>query len=69
MELLGIADNVRNVLEISMEQWKLLLTSNSEDLGEADVKRGIFQEDSLSPLLFILRLVTLSLKGNKYLER
>ena len=42
MELFGIADNVRNFLEKSMEQWKLLLTPNGEDLGEVDVKRGVF---------------------------
>ena len=44
-----------------MEQWKLLLTSNGEVLGEVDVKRGIFQGDSLSPLLFVLSVVPLSL--------
>ena len=61
MELFGIADNVRNFLEKSMEQWKLLMTSNGEDLEELDVKRGIFQGDSLSPLLFVLSMVSLSL--------
>ena len=61
MELFGIAENVRNFLEKSMEQWKLSLTSNSENLGEVDVKRGIFQGDSLSPLLFFLSMVPLSL--------
>ena len=40
---------MRNFLEKSMEQWKLSLTSNGEDLGEFDVKRGIFQGDTLSP--------------------
>ena len=40
---------------------KLLLTSNGEDLGEVDVKRGKFQGDSLSPLLTVLSMVTLSL--------
>ena len=40
---------------------KLLLTSNGEDLGEVDVKRGKFQGDSLSPLLTVLSMVPLSL--------
>ena len=61
MEMFGIAENVRTFLEKSMEQWKLLLTSNGEDLGEVDVKRGIFQGDSLSPMLFVLSVVPLSL--------
>ena len=34
---------------------------NDEDLWEADVKRGIFQGDSLLPLLFVLSMVPLSL--------
>ena len=61
MEMFGIAENVRNLLKTSMEQWKLSLMSNGEDLGEVNVKRGIFQGDSLSPLLFILSMVPLSL--------
>ena len=47
MESFGIADNKRNFLEKSMEQWKL--------------SRGIFQGDSLSPLYFVLSKVPLSL--------
>ena len=35
--------------------------ANGEDLGEVNVKRGIFQGDSLSPLLFVLSIVSLSL--------
>ena len=61
MELFGIAEKVRKFLEKSMEQWKLSLMFNGEDLGEVDVKRGIFQGDSLSPLLFVLSMVPLSL--------
>ena len=34
---------------------------NGEVLGEVDVKRGIFQGDSLSPLLFVLSMIPLSL--------
>ena len=40
---------------------KLLLTSNGEDLGEVHVKRGIFQGDSLSPVLLVFSMVPLSL--------
>ena len=47
MALFGIADIVKTFLEKSMEHWKLSLTSNVKDLGEVDVKRGIFQGDSL----------------------
>ena len=61
MKLFGIADNVRNFLGKSMEQWKLSMTSNGEDLGEVEVKRGIFQGESLSPLLSVLIMVPLSL--------
>ena len=40
-----------------MEQWNLSLTSNGEDLGELTVKRGIFEGDSLQPLLLVLTMV------------
>ena len=71
MEMFEIAENVRNLLEKSMEQWKLSLMSNGEDLGEVIMRRGIFQGDSLSPLLFVLSMVPLSLilrKVNAYYE-
>ena len=61
MELFGIPENVKNFLEKNMEQWKLSLTSNGESIGEVDGKKGIFQGDSLSPMLFVLSMVPLSL--------
>ena len=48
-----------------MEQWKLSLTSNGKDLGEVNVKRGIFQGDSFSFLLFVLCIIPLSLVPRK----
>ena len=38
-----------------------MLCSGNSDLSEAEIKRGIFQEDSLSPLVFVLALILLSL--------
>ena len=43
MEMFGIAENLRTFLQKCMQQWRLLLTANGEDLGKVNVKRGIFQ--------------------------
>ena len=43
-----------------MEKWKVILCSGNSKLGEVEIKRGIFQGDSLSPLVFVLALITLS---------
>ena len=63
--MLGIADNVRNFLKKSMKKWKLLLNSNGSDLCEVDVNRGIFQGDSLPPLVFVICMIPLSLHLKK----
>ena len=51
---------MRTFLQKIIKQWRLLLTANDEDQGEDNVKRGIFQGDILSPLLFMLNMVPLS---------
>ena len=61
MEMSGIAENLRTFLQKSMQQWRLSLTTNGEDLGEVNVKSEIFQGDSLSPLMSVLSMVPLSL--------
>ena len=38
-----------------------MLFSGNSELGEVEIKRGIFQGDSLSPLVFVLALTPLSL--------
>ena len=44
-----------------MEKWKVMLCSGNSELGVVEIKRGIFQGDSLSPLVFVLALIPLSL--------
>ena len=61
MTMFGVADNMTNVLENSMEQWNTELISGGESLGHVEIKRGIFQGDSLSLLLFILALILLTI--------
>ena len=48
-----------------MKKWKVLLSLNGSDLCEVDVNRGIFQGHSLSPLIFIICLIPLSLPLRK----
>ena len=65
MKMFGIAENLRAFLRKSMQQWRISLTANGEDLGEVHVKRVIFQGDSPSPLLLVLSMVPLSLIRKK----
>ena len=60
LDLFGVAENIKTLLVNSMEKWKVMLCSGNSELGEVEIKRGIFQ-DSLSPLVFVLALIPLSL--------
>ena len=61
LDLFGVAENIRTLLVNSMEKWRVMLCEGNSELGEVDIKRGIFQGDSLSPLVFVLVLIPLSL--------
>ena len=61
MEMFRIAENLRKFLQKIMQQWRLSLTTNGEDLGQVNMKWGIFQGDSLLALLFVLSIVPLPL--------
>ena len=58
LEMFGIANNVQDFLNNSMKSWKLEL--NASGKTEVDIKRGIFQGDSLSPLLFAFCIAPLT---------
>ena len=61
LDLFGAAPDIKTLLVDSMEKWRVMLCAGNSELGEVDIKRGIFQEDSLSPLVFVLALIPLSL--------
>ena len=44
MEMFGIAENLRTFLQKGMQQWRLSLTANGEDLREVNVKGGYSRE-------------------------
>ena len=61
LDLFGVAENINNLFVNSIEKWKVRLCSGNPDLGKVEIKRIIFQVDSLSPLVFALALIPLSL--------
>ena len=61
LDLFGVAENIGSLLVNNMGKWKVMLCSGNSELGEVEIKRGIFQGDSLSPLVFVLALIPLSL--------
>lgn len=61
LDLFGVAKNIKTLLVKNMEKWRVMLCAENSELGEVDIKRGIFQRDSLSPLVFVLALIPLSL--------
>ena len=59
MEIFGIAENLRTFLQKSMQQWRLSLTANGEDLREVNVKRGDIP--GRQSITIVLNVVPLSL--------
>ena len=44
LDLFRVAENIKILLVNSMEKWKVMLCSGNSELGEVEIKRGIFQE-------------------------
>ena len=52
----------------SMEGWKTELSSEGVRQGEVKIRRGIFQGDSISPLLSVMSMIPLTLVLRKVKE-
>jgi len=58
---LKLFDFHEKFLNHAMKLWKTILTFKNEVLGIININWGIFQGDALSPLLFVLALMPLSI--------
>ena len=61
MGLVGVATNITSFMEKAVKMWNTTLTINGETIGEVKIKRGIFQGDLLSSLLFIISLILMTI--------
>ena len=59
LKLFGEAEKPKKFLANNTNKWKLESTSIGVFLGNVEIWTGIFQGDSLSPLLFVLCIVAL----------
>ena len=68
LEFLQIADNIKQFITISMTQRETEQTSSGESLEKVNMRRGLFQGRTLSPLLFTIFMVPLTLVLREILE-
>ena len=59
LDNIGVNEEIRRFVSESMKSWKTELMYGNNILGEVKIERGIFQGDSLSPLLFVIILIPL----------
>ena len=54
------SENILEFVKRSMANWHAELTLCGEILAKVNIRRGIFQGDSLSPLLFVICMILLT---------
>ena len=59
LKIYKISDEVINLIDKIMNTWRVELTAGRR-LAEAKIQRGIFQGDVLSPLLFMIAMMSLN---------
>ena len=60
LEFVQVSDNILEFVKRSITNWQTEFTSCGEILAKVSIRRGIFQGDSLSPLLFVICMILLT---------
>ena len=60
LKIYGAEENTISFLKNTMRNWNTILTSSGIRLAEVNIRRGIFQGDSLSPLLFVVAMIPMT---------
>ena len=60
LKMYKISHEVINFIERHMKNWRVELTAGVKSLAETKIQRDIFQEDALSPLLFLIAMMPLN---------
>ena len=55
-----ISEEVINLFNKTMKNWKVELTARGRSLADAKAQKSIFQREALSPLLFIIAMMPLN---------
>ena len=58
--LVQVSDNILKFIKRSIANWQTELTSCRESSAKVYIRRGIFQGNSLSPLLFVISMIPLT---------
>ena len=60
LKMYKISHKVINFIDKTMKTWRVELTAAGSRLAEAKIQRVIFQIDALSPILFIIVMLSLN---------
>ena len=60
VKMYKISNEVINFIEKNMKTWRVELIAGKKSLVEARIQRVIFQGDALSPLLFVIAMMSLN---------
>ena len=60
LEIYSAEESIIRFLKNTMPNWKTILTSSGTRLAEVNIRRGIIQGGSLSPLLLLVEMIPMT---------